>query len=78
MPKKRSIKKHYVKANLQVMELAKAGSSLHLAIYAAKEKIGTLIIGSGSLSWYGGKRKIRKRIPWSRFAAMMDELAYGK
>jgi len=78
MPKKRSIKKHYVKANLQVMELAKAGSSLHLEIYAAKEKIGTLIIGSGSLSWYGGKRKIRKRIPWSRFAAMMDELAYGK
>ncbi|MBA3357448.1 MAG: hypothetical protein H0U18_16210 [Pyrinomonadaceae bacterium] len=78
MPKKRSIKKHSVKANLQVMELAKAGSSLHLEIYAAKEKIGTLIIGSGSLSWYGGKRKIRKRIPWSRFAAMMDELAYGK
>lgn len=78
MAKKRSIKKHSVKANLQVMELAKAGSSLHLEIYAAREKIGTVIIGSGSLSWYGGKRQIRKRIPWSRFAEMMNELAYGK
>jgi hypothetical protein len=48
MPKKRQIKKHSVKAQLQVMELAKAGSSLHLEIYAAKEKIGTLVLGSGS------------------------------
>ncbi len=78
MPKKRLIKNHSVKANLQVMELAKAGSSLHLEIYAAKEKIGTLILGSGSLFWFGKRRQIRKRIPWTRFAEMMDELAYGK
>jgi hypothetical protein len=49
-----------------------------LAISADQEKIGTMIIGSGSLSWKGGKRQITKRIPWSRFAEMMDELAYGK
>jgi hypothetical protein len=79
MPKKkRVIKKHLVKAKLQVLELARAGSSLDLEIYADKEKIGTLILGSGSLFWYGGKRRIRKRIPWTRFAAMMDELAYGE
>jgi hypothetical protein len=78
MPKKKLIKKHSVKANLHVLELTRAGSSLDLAIYADNEKIGTLIIGSGSLLWYGGKRQIRKRIPWSRFAAMMDELAYGR
>jgi hypothetical protein len=48
------------------MELAKAGSSLHLEIYAAKEKIGTLILGSGSLFWFGKRRQIRKRIPWTR------------
>jgi len=78
MPKKRQIRKHSVKANLQVMELAKAGSSLHLEIYAAKEKIGTLVLGSGSLFWFGKKRKIRKRIPWSRFAEMMDDLAYSR
>ena len=78
MPKKRLVKRHSVKANLQVKELSKAGSSLHLEIYAAKEKIGTLILGSGSLFWFGKRRQIRKRIPWTRFAEMMDELAYGK
>ena len=71
------IKKHSVKANLQVVELTRAGSSLDLEIYADQEKIGTMIIGQGSLSWKGGKRQITMRIPWSRFAAMMDELAYG-
>ena len=78
MPKKRSIKKHSVRAHLSVKELTKAGSSLDLEIYANKEKIGTLILGRGSLFWFGKRRHIRKRIPWSRFAEMMDELAYGK
>lgn len=78
MAKKKAVKKHSVKANLHVLELTRAGSSLDLAIYADKEKIGTLIIGQGSLSWKGGKRQITKRISWSRFAAMMDELAYEK
>lgn len=78
MRKKKVVKKHSVKANLHVLELTRAGSSLSLAIYADKEKIGTMVIGQGSLSWKGGKRQITKRIPWSRFAAMMDELAYGK
>lgn len=77
MPKKKPIKKHSVKANFQVKELAKAGSSLDLELYADKEKIGTLILGSGSLFWFGKGRQIRKRIPWTRFAKMMDELAYG-
>jgi hypothetical protein len=77
MRKKKPIKKHSVEANLHVLELTRAGSSLDLAIYADKEKIGMMIIGQGSLSWKGGKRQITKRIPWSRFAAMMDELAYG-
>ncbi|HEV7743798.1 MAG TPA: hypothetical protein VGO56_02275 [Pyrinomonadaceae bacterium] len=79
MPKKKKpVKKHSVKANLQVVELTRAGSSLDLAIYADKEKIGTMIIGQGSLLWYGGKRQIPKRIPWSRFAKMMDDLAYPR
>jgi hypothetical protein len=78
MPKNKIIKKHSVRANLHVKELTKAGSSLDLEIYANKEKIGTLILGSGSLFWFGKRRQIRKRIPWSRLAEMMDELAYGK
>lgn len=77
MPRKRLLKKHSVKAHLQVMELAKAGSSLDLEIYASEEKIGTLIIGRGSLYWYGRNRHKSKRISWTRFAEMMDELAYG-
>ena len=59
------------------MELAKAGSSLDLEIYASKQKLGTLIIGRGSLYWYGRNRQNRKRISWTHFAEMMDELAYG-
>ena len=78
MPKKKPIKKHSVRANLHVVELTRAGSSLDLEIYADNEKIGTMIIGRGSLSWKGGKRQITKRIPWSRFAEMMDGLAYGR
>ena len=77
MAKKRAVRKHSVKAQLQVMELAKAGSSITFEIYAAEQKLGTLIIGRGSLYWYGRNRQNRKRISWTRFAEMMDELAYG-
>ena len=75
--KKQVIKKHSVTANMHVVELTRAGTSLDLEIYAENEKIGTLIIGQGSLSWRGGKRRKSERIPWSKFAAMMDGLAYG-
>ena len=78
MPRKRSRRKHSVKASFRVMELSKAGSSIELEIYASKEKIGTLEIGRGSLFWYGRSRHKSKRIAWSRFAEMMDELAYGR
>jgi hypothetical protein len=73
----RVVKKHSVKLHLNVKELARAGSSLDLEIYGAREKIGTLIIGQGSLFWYGRSRHKRKRIAWTDFAEMMDLLAYG-
>jgi hypothetical protein len=69
---------HAVKAELQVPGLSKAGSSLSLKIYASKLKLGEIMIGRGSLYWYGRHRHKRKRISWTRFAEMMDELAYGK
>lgn len=78
MSKRKAKQKHSVYANMQVLELTKAGSSLGLEIYAKQQKIGRLIIGRGSLYWYGRKRQKSKRISWSRFAEMMDELAYGK
>ena len=68
---------HTVRAALHVPGLSKAGSSLTLHIYARKEKIGEIELGRGSLFWRGGKRHLRKRIGWTRFAEMMDNLAYG-
>lgn len=70
--------KHAVKATLQVHGLTNAGTSLDLEIYADDKKLGKLIIGRGSLYWFGKGRQKRKRIRWSKFAEMMNELAYGK
>jgi hypothetical protein len=68
---------HTVKAALHVPGLSRAGSSLTLLIYARSEKIGEIELGRGSLFWRGGKRQKRKQISWTRFAEMMDDLAYG-
>ena len=77
MKKKRTARKHSVRANIQVQELSKAGTSIEFEIYASGEKIGTIVIGRGSLIWRGGRRQTDKKISWSRFAELMDELAYG-
>ena len=71
------VHRHEVKAHLENFDVAKAGSSLNLQIYAFDEKIGELEVGRGSLYWYGRNRKSRERVDWSRFADMMDQLAYG-
>jgi hypothetical protein len=80
MPKRRADRraerKHHARATLKVHELTKAGSALTLEIFGPQEKIGKLVIGRGSVYWYGAKRHSRKRIDWSRFAQYMDELAY--
>jgi hypothetical protein len=76
--KKKTVTVHRVRAELRLPQLARAGSSLDLEIYAGDQKIGTLIMGRGSLFWYGRKRHTRKRIAWTAFADMMDRLAYGK
>ena len=70
--------RHVVKAQLANFELVKAGSSLRLQIFSNDEKIGQLEVGRGSLYWNGRNRKSRERVDWSRFADMMDQLAYGK
>lgn len=69
-------RKHSVHAKLNVPELTRAGTSLRLEIYAEEEKIGTLTIGRGSLFWRGGKRKQLIQIDWTRFAQIMDTIAY--
>jgi len=77
MKKKSITHVHSVKVSIENIELVKAGSSTRLEIYANKQKLGELIIGRGSLSWYGRNRSKKKRIDWSRFADVMDKLAYG-
>jgi hypothetical protein len=77
MADKKFARKHEVFAALSNVELVKAKSSLRLQLRAAGDKIGELEIGRGSLYWYGRNRKRSKRINWSKFAAMMDQLAYG-
>jgi hypothetical protein len=70
-------KKHTVKATLQIFNLSKAGTSLELEVFAQKtrnkrRKIGTVIIGRGSLTWRKGKGKKSRRISWSQLAEMMQ------
>jgi acetyl-CoA carboxylase carboxyltransferase component len=78
MPKPRNYKKHTVTARVQILDLTKAGSSMELEIFANQEKLGTIILGRGSLTWRGGRRQRDKRISWSKFAEMMDEYSYGE
>ena len=68
---------HQVRAALSNVSLVRARSSLDLTLYARNEKIGQLEIGRGSLYWSGKRRHRSKRISWTRFAEMMDSLAYG-
>lgn len=79
MPRRRLERKHRVKADLNVPELVKAGSSLSLSVYEYDQKIGEITLGRGSLYWRGAKRwrQTRKRISWDRFADAMNRLAYG-
>ena len=76
MPRK-SRRIHQVRAALSNVSLVRARSSLDLTLYARNEKIVLLEIGRGSLYWSGKRRHRSKRISWTRFAEMMDSLAYG-
>ena len=71
--RKRSKRKHSVRADVQIMELSKSGTSIQLEIFAQGEKIGQLVIGRGSMTWYGRKWHKGRRFSWPRFAAKMDE-----
>jgi hypothetical protein len=68
---------HKVSAHLSVAELTKAGSALHLRVAGAGGKLGELEIGRGALYWIGKGRQRSKRLSWTRFAEMMDQLAYS-
>ena len=70
-------RKHSVKATVQILDLSKAGTSLELEVFAKeprqdRRKIGTVIIGRGSLTWRKDYGKKGRRISWSRFAELME------
>jgi hypothetical protein len=71
-------RKHTVVGSLANLELVKAKSALRLEIFSEATKLGELEIGRGSLYWWGHGRTKSARIDWTRFAAMMDEIAYEK
>jgi hypothetical protein len=75
MKKPTPTKRYHVKANVQMLELTKAGSSMEFEIYGSAGKVGTVIIGRGSLTWIGSHKQKKKRIDWTRFAKLMDERA---
>ena len=53
-------------------ELSKAGTSIALEIHAANKKVGQLVIGRGSLTWFGNHWKQGRRFSWSAFAEYME------
>jgi hypothetical protein len=75
--KRRPVRRHQVKASMQVLELNNAGSSMELEVYEAGEKLGHIILGRGSLTWFGANRQKSKRWSWGAFAKMMNMHAYG-
>ena len=76
--KRKPVRKHRVTAQVQILDLTKAGSSMEFKIYSNEETIGTIVIGRGSLTWWGGRRQRGKRLTWSQFAELMDRHAYGE
>lgn len=71
-------RKFEVRAEVANFTLAKAKSALRLQIYSRQEKFGELEIGRGSLRWWSARSPTERRIPWARFAQIMDDLAHGK
>ncbi|HEX7371105.1 MAG TPA: hypothetical protein VF284_12575 [Rhodanobacteraceae bacterium] len=76
--KRTAVRRHEVRATLTNVELVKAKSSLQLQVFGDGKKLGQLEVGRGSIYWWGANRQRSKRIDWTRFAEMMNELAYGR
>jgi hypothetical protein len=75
---KKSTRNYEVKADLSNFTLAKAKSALSLRIVNNRKKVGEIQLGRGSLYWWGRGRQRSRRVSWTKFTKMMNELAYGK
>ena len=58
----------------KAQDIPKAGAALTLEVHDRDGMLGTLEIGQGTFGWRGGRmKKGIKRLPWERFAAVMNE-----
>lgn len=78
MARKKLPRRFQVCATLDNLDLARTGSAIKLEISSRGEKLGELHIGRGSLFWWGAHSKTRKRIRWSRFAEILNDMASGE
>jgi hypothetical protein len=76
MVKSAAGRKHSVRCTVKVPELTKSGTSAKFDVFADVEKIGTIVLDRGSITWFGGKRRTGTQIPWTRFAQMMNDHCY--
>jgi hypothetical protein len=75
MAQRKTKRKFLVQANMRVLELSKAGTSVDFDIFSQGEKFGTLVVGRGSVSWRGQNRKVWSRMSWTRFDRLMQPLS---
>ena len=73
---KRRPRRHEVKAEIVIHNLTKAGTSIRFVVHGQGVKLGEILIGRGSLTWYGGHRKTGYELSWTRFAQLMNAKAY--
>ncbi len=66
-------RKHIVTGEIRNVDLTRTGSSIHLDVYAADEKVGRIEIGRGSLRWWGKSKVNAKRISWPRLAQWLED-----
>lgn len=64
---------HSVTAQLQVLELTKAGSAIECKVYADGTQLGTIEIGAGSFGWRPAGKKRFKRKSWTDFEKFMED-----
>ena len=75
MPKKKRVvkRKHTVEVQLPSVNLSIAGAGLRLYLRADGAKLGELVVGRGSISWWGYHAKTPKRWGWTAFAKQLEK-----
>lgn len=64
---------HTVSAAIQLHSLSKSGTSISFDVFTEEDsKLGRLVVGRGSLTWYPKKHKNGKKLTWTQFAALFD------